>query len=200
LSLPKKSSRSDFVLKDICRTNFAAQTASTDAVGMVFHKSLLSYVKYTLGARGVPGFFVGVGPAIAQIIPYMGINFAVYDYIVRKSHNREVGGSGIAGAVAGATSKFLVYPLDTVKRRLQAQSFGRSIQSTLPQSHYNGASDCIRQIFVNEGASAFYKGLTPTVMKSAIATGASFATFSFTKEILEEIHDRTHGDRKIPPS
>lgn len=90
---------------DICRTTFAAQNANLAAnTGMYIHKSILSYAQHTLRTQGLRGFFVGMGPALVQIVPYMGINFAVYDYIIRKqaeTGNKMFAGSGAAGAVAG---------------------------------------------------------------------------------------------------
>ena len=157
---------------------------------MIVHNSLLSYAKYTLQTKGFPGFFAGVGPAVVQIIPYMGINFALYDYLVRMSQHHNVGGAGAAGAVAGGTSKFLVYPMDTVKRRLQAQSFGRTSSSSTFQ--YNGMKDCVLKITQDEGLLAFYKGLAPTVVKSMISTGMSFACFTASKNMLEAMHDSNY--------
>ena len=179
---------------DVCRTNFAAQSVSAAASGMVVHRSILSYAKYTLQAKGLPGFFAGIGPAVVQIIPYMGINFALYDYIVRMTERHNVGGAGAAGAVAGGTSKLLVYPMDTVKRRLQAQSFGRtSVSELTPSMQYKGMRDCIIKISQNEGVAAFYKGLSPTVFKSMISTGMTFACFTASKNFLETMHDSRHS-------
>ncbi|KAL3780624.1 hypothetical protein ACHAW5_000162 [Stephanodiscus triporus] len=73
--------------------------------------------------RGVGGFYAGILPGLLQVVPYMGINFALHDVLVMLSESNDSRVSGIAGMVAGVISKFLVYPLDTVKRRLQAQAF-----------------------------------------------------------------------------
>ena len=45
--------------------------------------------------------FAGCGPAVLGIIPYMGINFALYDYLVRRNERTKVGDAGAAGAIAG---------------------------------------------------------------------------------------------------
>ncbi|KAL7518484.1 hypothetical protein ACHAWX_003304 [Stephanocyclus meneghinianus] len=177
--------------------------------------------------RGWRGFFAGSGPAILAIVPYMGLNFALHDVFVSlhrdPSRENDRGGSflsGVAGMGAGVISKFLVYPLDTVKKRLQAQAFwGSSVSETknthfdnaLPQHRntlearntlvqqkptqvaYEGMIDCFRQILRREGVAAFYKGLIPSLLKSSVSTGASFWLFTFSKNVLRSLHDSTQA-------
>jgi len=73
--------------------------------------------------KGVRGFYAGSAPGLLQIVPYMGINFALHDVLVMLSGSSDSRVSGVAGMAAGVISKLLVYPLDTVKKRLQAQAF-----------------------------------------------------------------------------
>ena len=137
----------------------------------------------------------------------MGINFALHDVLVMLSESNDSRVSGVAGMGAGVISKFLVYPLDTVKRRLQAQAFYGSSpvgEDTAQNRHYNrkkipgaasrvvlnhlmsyeGTINCFKEIGKKEGIAAFYKGLIPSLLKSSIGTGASFWLFTLTKNIL----------------
>lgn len=109
----------------------------------------------------------------------MGINFALYDYMTRigkdkKGNKVNPAWAGAAGLIAGGTSKVIVYPLDTVKKRLQAQTFMVASSSTQHVLKYNGMYDCIVKIAKQEGAQSFYKGLVPTVIKSMAGTGFPF--------------------------
>ncbi|KAL3902691.1 MAG: hypothetical protein SGILL_010735 [Bacillariaceae sp.] len=134
-------------------------------------------------------FFVGLQPAMVQIIPYMGLNFAIYDALTR--NDRSIGLSGYAGSISGATSKMLVYPMDTIKKRLQYQSvFG---SSSTAESSYKGMVDCFTTMWRNEGVSSLYRGLVPSVLKTSIGSGLSFTFFRMTKNILEEVHDSYHA-------
>ena len=144
--------------------------------------------------EGIRGFYAGVGPAAIQIVPYMGINFALYDYFTRTFDSKSVGGAGLAGTIAGGTSKFLVYPMDTIKKRLQAQA-------TIGLNHrrYQNMADCAATMLREEGLASFYRGLAPTVLKSCAATGLTFAFYTFTKNVLESTHDsmvRQKGKRE----
>jgi solute carrier family 25 (mitochondrial thiamine pyrophosphate transporter), member 19 len=211
-------------------------------------RTLGDFVHRLYASRGVAGFYAGCGPAIVQIIPYMGLNFAIYDTLTRG--DKRVQASAYAGSISGAVSKIIVYPLDTVKRRLQAQAFYSSGDSAtihnhrakkLPRStqaaggigdrlsrpfsvssfassartsgsflgasqslveaqhealvrptqrrYYRGMLHCIRTIYREEGVVAFYRGVTPSVLKTTIASGLSFSLYRGTKNALESIHD-----------
>ena len=132
----------------------------------------------------------------------MGINFAIYDYLCRQEmksgKQTKVMSAGMAGAIAGGTSKLIVYPLDTVKKRLQAQSFTQFWNMPLSSSsaaaakatnQYSNMVDCMIRMTKEEGILAFYRGLVPTVMKSMCATSITFAMFTLTKNSLETLHD-----------
>mmetsp|Transcript_6548 Transcript_6548/g.12316 ORF Transcript_6548/g.12316 Transcript_6548/m.12316 type:complete len:153 (+) Transcript_6548:220-678(+) len=141
--------------------------------------------------------FAGSGPAVLGIVPYMGLNFALYDYLVRKGDRVNVRDAGAAGAISGGVSKFVVYPLDTIKKRLQAQAFETFWGSGIKRStsaHYKNMVDCGLSIFREEGVGAFYRGLVPTVMKTMMATSLTFAIFQLTKNTLQTMHDWTNHD------
>lgn len=143
--------------------------------------------------RGWKGFFAGCSPTVIQIIPYMGFSFAIYDYLTYG--DRGVGLSAYAGSIAGAVSKTLVYPMDTVKKRLQAQSFFGAKQQT---RCYTGIADCVTQIYQKEGYLAFYNGLVPSVIKTGLAAGLSFAFFRSAKNFLESVHDNPFSNDDPP--
>ena len=153
-------------------------------------KSTLEFATNLYEHRGWRGFFAGCSPTIIQIIPYMGCSFAIYDALTRG--DRGVGTSAYAGSIAGAVSKALVYPMDTVKKRLQAQAFFGS-------HGYSDITDCVTTIYRAEGPMAFYNGLVPSVLKTALAAGLSFAFFRSTKNLLESIHDDPFS-HKDPPT
>ncbi|CAB9513657.1 Mitochondrial thiamine pyrophosphate carrier [Seminavis robusta] len=144
--------------------------------------------------RGWQGFFAGSAPTLLQIIPYMGCSFAIYDALTYG--DRGVYLSAYAGSIAGSVSKTLVYPMDTVKKRMQAQAFFGGSETAKHQ--YTGIMDCIMTIHRVEGFMAFYSGLVPSVLKTGLAAGFSFAFFRSTKNLLESIHDRPFTERDPP--
>lgn len=85
-----------------------------------------------------------------------------------------------------------------MKKRLQAQAFnafwGSKKGADISRLHtgnfeYKNMVDCTKKIMKEEGFTAFYRGLVPTVLKTMGATGLTFAIFTFTKNTLETTHD-----------
>ena len=148
---------------------------------------------------GIRGFYAGSAPAVVQIVPYMGLNFAIYDFLITQGDNdddsnstiinsKSVGLSGYAGSISGAVSKIIVYPMDTIKKRIQIQSvFGAHRTGVI----YNGIWDCLVTTIRMEGAHGLYRGLVPSVLKTTMGSGLAFTFFRSTKNLLECIHDGT---------
>jgi solute carrier family 25 (mitochondrial thiamine pyrophosphate transporter), member 19 len=192
---------------DICRTIFAARgvlpaspvsavaapagssgatAAATAAITDSFRPptSLVECATAMYRQNGPTAFFAGIRPAVVQIIPYMGLNFAIYDSLTRG--DRRIGLSGYAGSISGAVSKIVVYPMDTVKKRMQVQSvFGVGGG----RHYYAGMWDCFSTMIRHEGVASLYRGLLPSVLKTSIGSGLSFSLFRMSKNVLEEIHN-----------
>ena len=111
------------------------------------------------------GFYSGIGPAIIGVTPYVGLNFAFYETlktVAQKFHDSDnatvtVVKKGILGGIAGGSSKFMMYPLDTVKKRLQAQTLQSTISDLFEGPRYNGMKDCFAKIYHDEGIKGFYR-------------------------------------------
>jgi len=121
----------------------------------------------------------------------MGLNFSIYDFLITQGEDgssKSIGLSGYAGSISGAVSKIMVYPMDTIKKRMQIQSvFGAS--TSAPGVIYKGMWDCLATIIRMEGVRGLYRGLFPSVLKTTIGSGLSFTFYRTTKNALESIHD-----------
>lgn len=49
---------------------------------------------------------------------------------------------------------------------------------------YTGVIDCFRKMYKNEGIGAFYKGLTPLVIKIFPSSGVFFLAYEYTLLML----------------
>jgi solute carrier family 25 thiamine pyrophosphate transporter 19 len=174
---------------DLCRTARAVPGHGT---------TWWQVARHLYQRRGVGrGLYAGARPAVVQIIPYMGLNFSIYEVLLtRECEDHRVDRSACAGAVSGAVSKSIVYPLDTVKRRMQGQalyhvvdgSYTISSSSSSLKSDYASMRDCIHKLWTREGIVSFYRGIVPSVLKSTISSALSFAFFRLTKNALEGLH------------
>jgi solute carrier family 25 thiamine pyrophosphate transporter 19 len=185
---------------DICRTVFASRGALTQqqlqqqkgASATTFRPpSTIKECAISMYRQdGFRGFYAGSAPAVVQIVPYMGLNFAIYDFLITQEDSRNsksVGLSGYAGSISGAVSKIIVYPMDTIKKRIQIQSvFGASASTGVV---YNGMWDCLAKTIRTEGVLGLYRGLFPSVLKTTMGSGLCFTFFRSTKNLLESIHD-----------
>ena len=168
---------------DLLRTRFAAQ--GTERV----YDSLLSSIKEIARDEGPRGFFQGVGAAVGQIVPYMGLFFASYETLrLQIGHVDLPMGSGdaTAGVLASVFSKTAVFPLDLVRKRLQVQGPTRSkyIHRNIPE--YRGVFKTLQMILRKEGVRGGYRGLTVSIVKAAPASAVTMWTYERVLHVLME--------------
>lgn len=75
-----------------------------------------------------------------------------------------------------------MYPLDVIKSRLQTD--GLPSQAGTPSKKYAGAVDCARQLWKEAGVKGFFRGLTPTMIRSPVVNGVTFAVFETTMRLI----------------
>eukprot|EP00897_Mesotaenium_endlicherianum_P005063 jgi/Mesen1/4585/ME000232S03836 len=106
-------------------------------------------------------------------VPYVGLNFAVYETLKDMVAKQQPGGGGQAnelsvltklacGAAAGTVGQTVAYPLDVVRRRLQMVGWKDAVHGT---TAYSGMLDAFSKTVKNEGVSALYRGLLPNSVK-----------------------------------
>jgi len=210
---------------DVIRTQFAAQGLPRA------HETMASFVKATLRVQGWKGLFAGLTPTALQIIPRMGLSFALYEKMdaaaaaaaaastVAAAGSNEAGASGsewlgeevrrwclsaVYGGVSGGIARVAVHPLDTLKRRLQAQVLvvlsddAPTTSTTTPEkgSKTKSSWDCLQHLVRHEGVTALYKGLAPTLLKSVLSTAIIFAVYEGLKtRLLLGQHEKEEGER-----
>ncbi len=172
---------------DVIRTQFAAQGLPRA------YTTMLSFVQATLKAQGVQGLFAGLVPTALQIIPRMGLSFALFEKMDATGPEHPPGGettrlgelqrwclSALYGGLSGGIARVVVHPLDTVKRRMQAQVLVSSC-SYGETPRFRSSWDCVRHLVRHEGVAALYKGLVPTLLKSILSTAIIFAVYEGLK-------------------
>lgn len=75
------------------------------------------------------------------------------------------------GSTAGVAGKFVEYPFDTVKVRLQSQP------DHLPL-RYTGPLDCFRQSLHRDGVRGLYRGISAPLFGAAVETSSLFFSVS----------------------
>ncbi|KAI0845144.1 mitochondrial deoxynucleotide carrier [Daldinia vernicosa] len=167
---------------DLLRTRFAAQ--GNDRVYASLRRAIADIAR----DEGVPGFFRGLAPALGQIVPFMGLFFAVYEGA--RLPLGQVGalpwgtGDATAGVIASVVAKTGVFPLDLVRKRIQVQGPTRSryVHKNIPE--YAGTVSTIRQILEREGVRGLYRGLPVSLLKAAPASAVTMWTYERTLNFL----------------
>ncbi|KAL7912096.1 mitochondrial carrier [Trichoderma velutinum] len=178
---------------DLLRTRFAAQGRQR------VYTSLRGALWDIYRDEGPTGFFRGLGPALGQIIPFMGIFFASYEGLrLQLGHLHLPWGSGdaTAGIVASVVAKTAVFPLDLVRKRIQVQGPTRSkyVYNDIPI--YTSAVRGLQTIYRTEGLRGLYKGLPISLVKAAPASAITLWTYERSLKLLMSF-DKNEGEASI---
>ncbi|EGC43471.1 amino acid transporter [Histoplasma capsulatum var. duboisii H88] len=100
------------------------------------------------------------------------------DFPTTTNHGVEVLKDIIYGSIAGIAGKFIEYPFDTVKVRLQSQPAGLPLL-------YKGPIDCFRKSFQATGINGLYRGISAPLVGAALETSSLFFSYRVTQDLLK---------------
>ncbi|KAF8716442.1 hypothetical protein HU200_019319 [Digitaria exilis] len=149
--------------------------------------------------EGFRALYRGWLPSVIGVVPYVGLNFAVYESL--KDWLLQTNPLGLAndnelhvvtrlgcGAVAGTIGQTVAYPLDVIRRRMQMVGWSHADSIVTGQSkealQYNGMIDAFRKTVRHEGFGALYKGLVPNSVKVVPSIAIAFVTYEVVKDVL----------------
>lgn len=166
---------------DLLRTRFAAQ--GIDRVYLNLRFSVVDIAR----TEGFKGFFRGLGPAVGQVVPYMGLFFSAYELLRPPLADLSLpfgSGDASAGIISGVLAKSGVFPLDLIRKRLQVQGPTRSRYAGGSIPIYKGVWATGRTIVSNEGFRGLYRGLGIGLLKSAPASAVTMWTYEHALKLL----------------
>jgi solute carrier family 25 phosphate transporter 23/24/25/41 len=151
--------------------------------------------------EGPRALYKGWLPSVIGVIPYVGLNFAVYeslkDWLIKsrpfgmaENTDLSVTTKLACGAAAGTVGQTVAYPLDVIRRRMQMVGWkdAASVLTGEGESRapleYTGMVDAFRKTVRNEGFRALYKGLVPNSVKVVPSIAIAFVTYEVVKDIL----------------
>ncbi|XP_065200283.1 mitochondrial thiamine pyrophosphate carrier-like isoform X2 [Planococcus citri] len=172
---------------DLVRTRFIAQ-GQTKA-----YTSVYDAVAKIIRVEGFKGLYKGLTPTLIQSAPYGACQFGYFTIFSKIDANfhvfsqtsdgsKSTSSSLTAGFLAGMCAKATTYPLDLSRKRLQIQGFHEARKGFGKAFICNGFIDCLVKIYAEESFKGFFKGLQPSLLKSAVTTSLYFA---FYEQILE---------------
>lgn len=142
------------------------------------YKGIIPSLRMIWVEEGLLGYFKGNGTNVVRIFPYSAVQFAAFEQckgwlIAPGASDLTVSTRLLAGAIAGVTSVAITYPLDLVRTRL-----------SVTDGRYNSMTGAVRHVVRTEGATALYKGITPTVLGVAPYVGLNFMCYETIKAAI----------------
>uniref|UniRef100_A0A5B6ZA59 EF-hand domain-containing protein n=1 Tax=Davidia involucrata TaxID=16924 RepID=A0A5B6ZA59_DAVIN len=144
---------------------------------------------------GFLGFFRGNGLNVMKVGPESAIKFYAYEKLknvirdAREEDHGDIGTTGrlIAGGLAGAVAQTAIYPMDLVKTRLQTCACEGGKVPNLGKLS--------KDIWVQEGPRAFYRGLVPSLLGIIPYAGIDLAAYETLKDMSKThvLHDSEPG-------
>lgn len=148
------------------------------------YRGTMHAAMHTVQTGGPTALFKGLAPALAQVAPYVGLSFCLFEALEPAFQDTSpIASASQRGAAAGFVSKLIVYPLDTVKRRVQVAGLTRH-HSYAALHHYSGTWHVVQSVWAKESIPGFFKGVVPSLLKSTLAASLSFTLFGAVDWLL----------------
>ncbi|XP_034402238.1 calcium-binding mitochondrial carrier protein SCaMC-2-B isoform X3 [Cyclopterus lumpus] len=146
------------------------------------YSGIVHCAKHIFQKEGVAAFYKGYVPNMLGIIPYAGIDLAVYETLKNSWLQRYATDSADPGVfvllACGTTSstcgQLASYPLALVRTRMQAQA-------TLEGGPQMNMTALFRHIIRTEGPKGLYRGLAPNFMKVIPSVSISYVVYESLK-------------------
>ncbi|SCU97247.1 LAMI_0F09384g1_1 [Lachancea mirantina] len=159
-------------------------TAPTERIKVVLQtshdSSFIGAARRIVAEGGIQSLFRGTLATLARDGPGSALYFASYEvckHSLSKGKNEDelsVANVCIAGGVAGVSMWLGVFPIDTLKTKLQSGSGSMSM---------TGAA---REIYVARGIKGFFPGVGPALLRSFPANAATFLGVELTHALFRK--------------
>jgi solute carrier family 25 carnitine/acylcarnitine transporter 20/29 len=127
------------------------------------------------------GLFRGFGVALSREAVYGAVYFSVFEKLKRvastafSSDRLPFPGLVLCGGLSGSIMWTLIFPLDVIKTKVQANRGPPISVASVVKSHFRA-----------EGIGGFYKGLSAAVLRSFPAHGIVLATYTYMMSQLQQ--------------
>ncbi|XP_010874531.2 calcium-binding mitochondrial carrier protein SCaMC-2-A [Esox lucius] len=163
---------------EVLKTRLALRTTGQ-------YSSIFDCAKTIFRKEGLGAFYKGFIPNLMGIIPYAGIDLAVYETLKNswlEKYGTNSTDPGVlvllgCGTVSSSCGQLASYPLALVRTRMQAQAM-------LLGSPQVTMSGLFKQIIQIEGATGLYRGLAPNFLKVIPAVSISYVVYENLKMSL----------------
>ncbi|EEH42009.2 hypothetical protein PAAG_03930 [Paracoccidioides lutzii Pb01] len=160
--------------------------------GLHGNRLIAATAKKMWTTNGFHSFFRGLPLGLIGMFPYAAIDLMTFEYLkatllTRKTrlyhcHEDDVPlnnfTTGAIGALSGALGASIVYPMNVLRTRLQAQG------TVLHSPTYTGIVDVTRKTLRAEGIRGLFRGITPNLLKVAPSVSISYVVYENSKQLF----------------
>eukprot|EP00884_Botryococcus_braunii_P013367 jgi/Botrbrau1/22030/Bobra.0024s0044.2 len=174
--------------------------------------NVVKVMRTIVAKQGWGALYVGLWPALISMAPSGAVFYGVYDllkeaYIRNHKVENAMGRSGLDathtmlfGAIAGAASEAVVYPMEVIRRRMQVDSALRAgaggsdaVTKRLADLARFGAKDsgvkgfqrAVAKIIKDKGIRGLYAGVGPSVLQVLPNAALSYYAYEWFKALLD---------------
>ncbi|GAB0101026.1 SCaMC [Sergentomyia squamirostris] len=155
------------------------------------YSGILDAAKKIYVTEGIRSFYRGYIPNMLGIIPYAGIDLAVYETLKKKylstQENKQPGLLLLlaCGSASSTLGQVCSYPLALVRTRLQAQVIAAGKSGQIVSEHqHTSMVGLFRHIIKTEGFPGLYRGITPNFIKVLPAVSISYVVYEYSSRAL----------------
>ncbi|RKO92564.1 mitochondrial carrier domain-containing protein, partial [Blyttiomyces helicus] len=163
---------------DVIKIRLQAQRHSmTDPLDIPKYRNAVHCAYVMIKEEGAASLYKGVGLTALRQATNQAANFTVYEYLKRQLHAAQPGQGDtlpayqhmLMGFLSGACGPLFNAPIDTIKTRIQ--------KAPSDEKGWVRFMNVTKGIIKNEGYRAFYKGLTPRVLRVAPGQSITFMVY-----------------------
>ncbi|XP_055620951.1 calcium-binding mitochondrial carrier protein SCaMC-2 isoform X2 [Toxorhynchites rutilus septentrionalis] len=156
------------------------------------YSSIMDAASKIYRREGLRSFYRGYIPNMLGIIPYAGIDLAVYETLKKKylSHYETEQPSFwlllACGSASSTLGQVCSYPLALVRTRLQAQAVTIGSQNPVDgiAAVEPNMTNVFKRILQTEGPLGLYRGITPNFIKVLPAVSISYVVYEYSSRAL----------------
>ena len=150
----------------------------TRAAGAVSNASLGEVTRLLLREGGVPALYRGVNATLFGAVAFEGTRFGSFGWLQARTPDHWLM-PAVNGTLASLIAGVVLYPNDTIRRRIQYER--------VPTSYAQAA----RALVAEGGVARLYRGGALYCLKSVPSAAAQFGIYHCLKRLTGDKHERT---------